>query len=315
MRERFPEDPALELQRVILLTGANGQVGFELARSLQGLGRVVALGRAGLDLTDLDRVREVMRELRPALVVNAAAYTAVDRAETDVEVAMRINAEAPGVLADEAARLGAALVHYSTDYVFDGRMSGAYVEGDQTGPINVYGRSKLEGERAIESAGCAHLIFRTSWVYGVRGKNFLRTMLRLGGERTELSVVADQIGAPTWANTIATLTADILAQANGARVGDKAGWHAWWRECTGTYHLTAAGQTSWHGFAEAIFALSQLPQKPTVRPIPASAYPTPAERPGNSRLSNDKLARVFGLRAPDWHESLLLCMASEGTAR
>jgi len=307
MTECFPRDAVLS-PRTILLIGVNGQVGFELARSLQGLGRVVALDRAGLDLTDLTRVREVMREVRPALVVNAAAYTAVDRAETDIEVAMRINAEAPGILAQEAARLGAALVHYSTDYVFDGRKTDAYTEDDETHPQNVYGRSKLAGERAIEAAGCAHLIFRTSWVYGMRGKNFLLTMLRLGAGRAELSVVDDQIGAPTWANTIAVSTAAVLAQAIGASTSDGARWHEWWGERSGVYHLTASGQTSWHGFAQAIFELSPLSTKPNVHPIPSSAYPTPAARPRNSRLSNDKLTHTFGLTAPDWREALSLCV-------
>jgi dTDP-4-dehydrorhamnose reductase len=291
--------------RTILLTGVNGQVGFELARSLQGLGRVVALDRHGLELSDLDQVRKVVREVRPQLIVNPAAHTAVDKAETDVEGAMRLNAEAPGLLAEEAKRLGAALVHYSTDYVFDGTKDGVYVETDATNPQNVYGRSKLDGERAIEASGCAHLIFRTSWVYGKRGKNFLLTMLRLGAERDELSVVADQIGAPTWSNTIATLTSNVLAQTVVA--SDQAGW---WAQHSGVYHLTAAGATSWHGFAEAIFELAGLPKSPIVKPISASAYPTPAKRPNNSRISNDKLAHVFGLRAPDWREALRLCMAS-----
>lgn len=313
MREPVAEDPVRGPSRVILLTGANGQVGFELARSLQGLGSVVSLDRTGLDLADLERVREVMGALRPALVVNAAAYTAVDRAETDVDAAMRINAEAPGVLADEAARLGAALVHYSTDYVFDGSAARAYVEDDETGPLNAYGRSKLAGERAIEATGCPHLIFRTSWVYGVRGKNFLKTMLRLGEERAELNVVDDQIGAPTWANTIAGMTANVLAQAIGTGTDD-ARWDNWWRERSGVYHLTAAGQTSWHGFAEAIFELAGLAQKPIVHAIPASAYPTPATRPSNSRLSNDKLARTFGLRAPEWREALRLCLVGEASS-
>ncbi|CAD6542065.1 dTDP-4-dehydrorhamnose reductase [Paraburkholderia sabiae] len=292
------------VQRTILLTGVNGQVGFELARSLQGLGTVVAPRRSELDLSDLERVRRVVREVKPALIVNPAAYTAVDKAETDVDAAMRINAEAPAVLAEEAKRLGAALVHYSTDYVFDGTNDGAYVESDAVNPINVYGRSKLAGEQAIAAVGGAHLIFRTSWVYGTRGKNFLLTMLRVGAEREELSVVSNQFGAPTWSNTIATSTAHVLAQAAAAD-GEQ-----WWREYSGVYHLTAGGVTSWHGFAEAIFELSSLQKKPAVKPIPASAYPTPASRPTNSSMSNDKLAAAFGVRAPDWREALQLCMAA-----
>lgn len=291
-------------QRTILLTGVNGQVGFELARSLQGLGTIVAPRRGELDLSDLEQVRRVVREVKPALIVNPAAYTAVDKAETDVEAAMRINAEAPAVLAEEAKRLGAVLVHYSTDYVFDGTKEGAYVESDAVNPINVYGRSKLAGEQAIADVGGAHLIFRTSWVYGTRGKNFLLTMLRLGAEREELNVVADQFGAPTWSNTIAALTAHVLAQATAAD-GEQ-----WWRKHSGVYHLTSGGVTSWHAFAEAIFEFSDLQKKPVVKPIPASAYPTPASRPTNSSMSNDKLAAAFGVRAPDWRQALQLCMAA-----
>lgn len=290
-------------EQTILLTGVNGQVGFELARSLQGLGKVVALDRNGLDLGDLDQVRRVVREVKPGLIVNPAAHTAVDKAETDVEAAMRLNAEAPGVLAEEARRLGAALVHYSTDYVFDGTKNGAYVETDTVNPQNVYGKSKLAGEQAIAASGCAHLIFRTSWVYGTRGKNFLLTMLRLGADRDELSVVADQFGAPTWSNTIAALSANVLAQAPLVGEGD------WWQKHSGIYHLTASGATSWHGFAEAIFEFSDLAKKPSVKPIPASAYPVPAARPENSRMSNDKLASAFGVRAPTWDDALRLCLA------
>jgi dTDP-4-dehydrorhamnose reductase len=314
MTDRHTGDVPLALQRTILLTGVNGQVGFELARSLQGLGRVIALDRARLDLANLTRVRDVIHELHPALIVNAAAYTAVDRAETDLEAAMRINAEAPGVLAEEAQSLGIPLVHYSTDYVFDGCKKGAYTERDAPNPQNAYGRSKLAGELAIASAGCAHLILRTSWVYGMRGKNFLLTMLRLGAERAELSVVDDQIGAPTWANSIAVLTADIVAQALGASGNNDTRWAAWWRERSGVYHLTASGQTSWHGLAQAIFDLSRSSGKPTVHPIPSSAYPTPAARPANSCLSTDKLACTFGLRAPNWRDALSLCLGAEGTA-
>ncbi|MGF6727287.1 dTDP-4-dehydrorhamnose reductase [Paraburkholderia sp. GAS41] len=289
-------------EQTILLTGVNGQVGFELARSLQGLGKVVALDRNSLDLANLDQVRRVVREVKPGIIVNPAAHTAVDKAESDIEAAMRLNAEAPGVLAEEAKRLGTALVHYSTDYVFDGTKNGFYVEGDPVNPQNVYGKSKLAGEQAIAASGCAYLIFRTSWVYGTRGKNFLLTMLRLGADRDELSVVADQFGAPTWSNTIAALSSNVLAQAPVMSDGD------WWQQHSGIYHLTASGATSWHGFAAAIFEFSDLAEKPSVTPIPASAYPTPAARPGNSRMSNDRLAATFGVRAPDWRDALRLCM-------
>ena len=287
----------------ILVTGVNGQVGFELLRSLQGLGRVVACDRSMLDLSDLDRVRSVVRELKPSIIVNPAAYTAVDKAETDVDAARRLNAEVPRAFAEEAARLGAALVHYSTDYVFDGTKEGAYVETDATNPQNVYGLTKLEGEQAIAATGCAHLILRTSWVYGRRGKNFLLTMLKLGSERPELRVVADQVGAPTWSKTIATATAHIVAQALAADDAD------WWTQRSGVYHFTSAGATSWHGFAEAIFAQAMGEHAPKVLPIPASDYPVPAKRPPNSRLSHDKLTEAFGLRLPDWADALTLCLS------
>ncbi len=287
----------------ILVTGVNGQVGFELLRSLQGLGRVVACDRSMLDLSDLDRVRSVVRELKPSIIVNPAAYTAVDKAETDVDAARRLNAEVPRAFAEEAARLGAALVHYSTDYVFDGTQEGAYVETDATNPQNVYGLTKLEGEQAIAATGCAHLILRTSWVYGRRGKNFLLTMLKLGSERPELRVVADQVGAPTWSKTIATATAHIVAQALAADDAD------WWAQRSGVYHFTSAGATSWHGFAEAIFAQAMGEHAPKVLPIPASDYPVPAKRPSNSRLSHDKLTEAFGLRLPDWADALKLCLS------
>jgi dTDP-4-dehydrorhamnose reductase len=296
MKSRVPQ--------TILLTGAQGQVGFELTRSLQGLGHVVALDRNKLDLTDLNEVRSVVREIKPAVIVNAAAYTAVDKAESDVDAAMRLNAEVPALLAVEARRLNAALVHYSTDYVFDGAKLGAYAEDDSVNPQNVYGRSKLAGEQAIVAAGCHHLIFRTSWVYGTRGKNFLLTMLRLGAEREELSVVADQFGAPTWSNTIAALSANILAQAIGRDTSD------WWSQHSGIYHLTASGETSWHGFTQAIFELADVENKPRVKAIRAASYPTPAARPSNSRLSNDKTAASFGLRAPDWREALRMCITA-----
>lgn len=287
----------------ILVTGVNGQVGFELLRSLQGLGRVVPCDRSMLDLSDLDRLRAFVRDLKPALIVNPAAYTAVDKAETDIEVARRLNVDVPRVFAEEAALGRGALIHYSTDYVYDGAKPDAYVETDATNPQNVYGETKLEGERAIAATGCAHLVLRTSWVYGRRGKNFLQTMMKLGSERTELRVVADQIGAPTWAKTIAAATSHIVAQ--GAAANDK----DWWARRSGVYHLSAAGATSWHGFAEAIFATAMGSHAPTVVPIASSDYPTPAKRPANSRMSLDKLTEVFGLRMPDWQDALRLCLS------
>ncbi|WP_321961241.1 dTDP-4-dehydrorhamnose reductase [Paraburkholderia sp. J7] len=293
-------------KRVILLTGASGQVGFELARSLQGLGAVVAVDRARMDLSDLDQVRRVVREVRPQLIVNPAAYTAVDAAEGDVDTAMRVNAQAPGVLAEEAARIGAKLVHYSTDYVFDGTKGEPYAEDDAPNPLNVYGCSKLAGEAAIAAGAKGYLIFRTSWVYGLRGKNFLLTMLHLGAKRDELRVVDDQIGAPTWSATIAAMSSHVLAQAIGA--GDQ-DWDAWWERHQGIYHLTAASETSWHGFAEAIFEMCGQERRPVVTRILGTEYATPAARPSSSRLSNDKLAYAFGLRAPHWRDALQSCLA------
>jgi len=291
--------------RVVLLTGTHGQVGFELQRSLQGLGQIVSLERNRLDLRDPQQIRDVVRATKPALIVNPAAYTAVDAAETDVAAATQVNVDAPRVFAEEAKRVGAALVHYSTDYVFDGTKQTAYVESDPTGPQNVYGRTKLAGEEAIADTGCDHLILRTSWVYGMRGKNFLLTMLRLGEERDELNVVADQHGAPTWANTIASLTSNVLAQSVAGTADEV---RDWWHEHSGVYHLSAGGATSWHGFAEAIFELAGGDRHPRVKPIPASSYPTPAARPANSQLSNDKFNAAFGVRAPDWRDALRLCL-------
>jgi dTDP-4-dehydrorhamnose reductase len=289
-------------QSTILVTGVNGQVGFELLRSLQGLGRVVPCDRSTLDLSDLPRMREFVRELKPSLIVNPAAYTAVDKAETDVEMARCLNVDVPRVFAEEMARSGGTLIHYSTDYVFDGTKAGAYLETDETNPQNVYGETKLEGERAIAATGCAHLTLRTSWVYGRRGKNFLLTMLKLGSERPELRVVADQIGAPTWARTIAAATSHIVAQ--GAAAGDA----EWWARRSGVYHLTSAGATSWCGFAEAIFEIAMASRAPVVVPISSSEYPTPAKRPANSRMSLEKLSEVFGLRMPEWGDALRLCL-------
>jgi dTDP-4-dehydrorhamnose reductase len=283
----------------ILVTGKSGQVGYELMRSLQPLGQVTGVDRSEMDLSDLDQVRDVIRRLQPGLIVNPAAYTAVDKAETEPELAMRINGLAPGVMAEEAAKLGAAIVHYSTDYVFDGTKQGAYTESDPPCPLNVYGRTKLAGEQAIAAAGVPHLIFRTSWVYGARGKNFLLTMMRLAAERDELRIVADQYGAPTWCRTLADVTATILAQAGAA--GDRA---AWWHQNSGLYHLTSQGATTWHGFADAL--LDQAAKKPRLVPIGSSDYPAPAARPANSRLSCELLMNRF-CRLPHWRDALALC--------
>lgn len=290
-------------RNTILLTGCRGQVGWELARSLLTLGDVVALDSSQLDLTDVAAIRSKVAEIRPRIIVNPAAHTAVDKAESESERAYALNATAPSVLAEEAEKLGALLVHYSTDYVFDGSGEQARVETDATGPLNVYGASKLAGEQAIQAACRRHLIFRTSWVYGARGANFLLTMRRLMRERPELKIVADQIGAPTWCRNIADATAQILAQVAAPNIGaDKP--LPW-----GLYHLTNAGETSWHGFAQAILELDASDSATRLLPIPSSDYPTPAKRPLNSRLNNDKLERVFGVRLPDWKQALRLCMA------
>lgn len=288
----------------ILLTGANGQVGWELRRSLASLGEVVAADRSSVDLASPDSIRRAIRDTRPDIIVNAAAYTAVDKAESEPEAAMQVNAVAPGIIAEEAARCGALVVHYSTDYVFDGRKPAPYLEDDAPSPINVYGRTKLAGETAVRAGAGPHLIFRTSWVYAARGSNFLRTMLRLAAERSELRIVSDQVGAPTWARSIAELTARALG-AGGAGPGPA-------RERSGVYHLTAAGSVSWFEFARAIFAAAGARRPgfraPAVIPIPASQYPLPARRPANSRLDNAKLAAAFGLTPPGWDVMLAQCL-------
>lgn len=287
----------------ILLTGVNGQVGWELARALAPLGRVAGFTSRDLDLADPAAIRARVAEIKPRLIVNPAAYTAVDKAESEPDRVRAVNAIAPGVLAEAARKCGAILVHYSTDYVFDGTKDGPYLEDDPTGPLNVYGATKLEGEEAIRASGARHLIFRTSWVYGRRGVNFLLTMQRLMKERPELRIVADQHGAPTWCRTIADATAQALAQyLSPARGADRP-------EPWGTYHLSTGGATTWHGFAQAIAELTPLERRPALIPIPSAEYPTPARRPANSRLDNGKLARVFGLRPPDWREALELCLA------
>jgi dTDP-4-dehydrorhamnose reductase len=278
-----------------LLTGANGQVGWELRRTLSSLGEVVVLDSKAMNLADADAVSQRVREIAPSIIVNPAAYTAVDKAETEVERARAVNAVAPGILAEEARKLDALLVHYSTDYVFNGSGTTPWREDDACDPLNVYGTTKLAGERAIQASGCRHLIFRTSWVYGARGSNFLLTMRRLMHERLELKIVADQIGVPTWCRDLAEATAQVLSQTSAC------GFDQW-----GVYHMTNGGETSWHGFAEAIQTLGETSAH--LLPIPGSDYPTPAQRPLNSRLNNDRLEKVFGLRLQDWRAALALCV-------
>lgn len=280
----------------ILLTGVSGQVGYELERCLQGLGEVVALRRDALDLSDLAQVGEVVRAVRPQLIVNPAAYTLVDQAEQEPELAWRINAQAPAVMAQEARKLGAAMVHFSTDYVFDGSKDSAYVETDRPNPLNVYGKSKLAGEEAVAAAGIPHLILRTSWVYGMRGRNFLMTMLRLASEQPRLRVVADQVGAPTWSRLVAQAAAHLLSRADS---------EAWWADHAGIYHVACAGQASWHAFAEAIMADAGIPCP--VDPIGTADFPTAASRPPRSVLACEKL-QAHSFAMPEWRHALRLAM-------
>ena len=288
--------------QTILLLGSKGQVGWELQRSLAPLGRVVALDRHSSDhcgdLSDLEGLKATVRALCPVAIVNAAAHTAVDRAESEPELAQLINALAPRALAEAAAEVGAWLLHYSTDYVFDGSGSAPWSEDDATGPLNSYGRSKLDGERLIAKACERHLILRTSWVYAARGGNFARTMLRLAAERERLTVIDDQRGAPTGAELIADVSAHALAQLLRTGAG------------AGVYHLAAAGETSWHGYASHVIATARR-LKPelalkvqAIDPVPTSAFPTPARRPHNSRLDTGKLQAAFGLNLPPWQQGV-----------
>jgi dTDP-4-dehydrorhamnose reductase len=285
----------------ILVTGKNGQVGFELQRALAPLGEVVAVDQAQCNLADAEAVRELVRRVAPDVIVNPAAYTAVDKAESDQQTAFAVNAQAPGVLGEEAARLGALVVHYSTDYVFNGAKDGSYAETDQPDPQSVYGSTKYAGERALAAANPRHLILRTSWVVGAHGGNFAKTMLRLAAERERLSVVADQFGAPTSAALLADLTAQLVRQYQ--REGAD-------RFPYGTYHVTASGETSWCDYArfvigEALAAGKTLKAGPdAVAPLTTAEYPTPAKRPSNSRLDTSHFRSTFGLRLPPWQESV-----------
>jgi dTDP-4-dehydrorhamnose reductase len=285
----------------ILVTGRNGQVGFELQRALAPLGEIIAVDLAECDLTDAAAVREMVRQLAPDVIVNPAAYTAVDKAESDQATATAVNAQAPRVFGEEAARLGALVVHYSTDYVFNGTKQGAYSEDDEPDPQSVYGSTKFAGERALAEANPRHLILRTSWVVGAHGGNFAKTMLRLAAERDQLSVVADQFGAPTSAALLADLTAQLIRQyqREGANVFPY-----------GTYHVSASGETSWYDYArfvinEAVVAGKVLKAGPdAVTPLTTAQYPTPAKRPANSRLDTRHFRSTFGLRLPPWQESV-----------
>ncbi|MBI5659257.1 MAG: dTDP-4-dehydrorhamnose reductase [Nitrosomonadales bacterium] len=287
----------------ILLTGKNGQVGWELQRTLAPLGQIIALDVDDLNLADPDAIRKTVRSIKPDIIVNTAAYTAVDKAESEPDLAMAINGAAPGVFAEETGKLGALLVHYSTDYIFDGRKDTAYVETDKPNPLSVYGKTKLAGEEAIRASGADHLIFRTSWVYGARGNNFMLTMLRLAKERSELRVVDDQIGAPTWSRSLGEISALVLAQLCAPGAGKNAIGRV-----SGTYHLTSSGSVSWCGFAAEILRLARVQPMPKLVPITTPEYPAPAVRPMNSMLLNDKLMLAFGLSAGSWSDNLRLCL-------
>ncbi len=275
----------------ILLTGRNGQVGWELEQSLAGLGQVAAFDIEGMDLAAPDQIVARVREIKPDVIVNAAAYTAVDAAEKEPELAMAINGMAPGVLAEEAKRLGSLLVHYSTDYVFDGRKRGPYTEEDVPNPVNVYGRTKLAGEEAIQVSGCRHLILRTAWVYSGRGRNFLLTIVRLAKEKAELRIVDDQTGAPTWARELAAATRRILNHSS---------------DPNGTFHVTACGETTWFGFAEAIVEIGGL--QVLVLPIESKEYPVATARPENSVLDTSKLTSQLGISMRHWKAGLANCL-------
>lgn len=285
----------------ILLAGKTGQVGWELQRALAPLGRVVVVDRSRMNLTDPDSIRNAIRETRPAIIVNAAGYTTVDKAEAEPALAMQVNAAAPGVMAEEARRLDALLVHYSTDYVYDGQKGSPYVEGDVPNPLNAYGRSKLAGEQAVIATGCAHLILRTSWIYSDRGTNFVLTMLKLARERTELSVVDDQVGSPSWARLLAETTASVLQRPDYVRSNG------------GIYHLSASGYPSRFDFAVRIIEIARQLSGPggnwaTLRRTTTDNYPLPAVRPLHVATSKEKFRRVFGVEMPDWAEQLQACL-------
>ena len=286
----------------ILITGQHGQVSRELQQRLQGLGELVVLGRDGLDLAIAEQIRQHVRALRPDLIINAAAHTAVDLAESEPEAAFAINAIAPGILAEEAKALGIPLIHFSTDYVFDGSKPAPYTEADTPNPLGVYGQSKLAGEQAIAAVGGEYLILRTSWVYSNHGKNFLLTMQRLLQEKPQMRIVADQIGAPTWAGTIADSTRALIERWQAGQPGD---W--------GIYHLTAQGETSWFGFAQAIgeHLKAQGNACAELEAIPSSAYPTPAKRPLNSRLDCSHLQQQWQVSQPAWQDALRECLAEQ----
>ncbi|KAA8560036.1 dTDP-4-dehydrorhamnose reductase [Pseudomonas extremaustralis] len=292
----------MSLPLKILITGQHGQVSLALQQKLRGLGELIVLGRDQLDLANVEQIRQQVRAHRPGLIINAAAHTAVDQAESEPDAAFAVNAIAPGILAEEAKALGIPLIHYSTDYVFDGSKPAPYTEADVPNPLGVYGQSKLAGEQAIAAVGGQYLILRTSWVYSSHGKNFLLTMQRLLQEKPQMRIVADQIGAPTWAGTIANSTRTLIERWQAGQTGD---W--------GIYHLTAQGETSWFGFAQAIGEHLRAAGKPCaeLEAIPSSAYPTPAKRPLNSRLDCSRLRQQWQVGQPQWQDALRECLAEQ----
>jgi dTDP-4-dehydrorhamnose reductase len=297
----------------ILVTGEGGQVGEALRRTLAPLGEMVIPTIAELDLTDAQAIRRTMRDTKPRWVVNAAAHTAVDKAESEPELAFAINATAPALLAEEARSIGAVMIHYSTDYIFDGSKATRYVESDLPNPLNVYGSSKLAGEVAVGASGAPHMIFRTSWVYGATGSNFVRSILRLAQEREHLRIVADQRGAPTWSFELARMTADVIGQIERRSTQGNCSLAEAMLPFSGVYNATGSGETTWYGFAvQAIAEFQRLELEAklaTVEAITTAEYPTAAKRPLNSLLDCSKLERVFGWRMPDWHDSLSLVIA------
>ena len=295
----------------IVIVGRNGQIARDLQSLLPSIGSVTSIGRPALELTDPSSIQRAIRESRPDVLINAAAYTAVDQAESEQYIAMKINAEAPGIMADEAKRIGALFITYSSDYVFDGKKDGPYLETDEPNPLNAYGVSKLAGDRAVAAVDGAHIIFRTSWVYSAHGKNFLNTITKLASERDELKIVDDQAGSPTWSRDIANATLCALIKF-------KSGMPA--VEHRGIYNMTASGKVSWYGFAEAIVEelarVGMLFKKaPHLIPIPTASYPTPAKRPNNSCLSNKKMATLLGIHLPPWRDSLMQVVDEVASAR
>lgn len=308
----------------ILITGKNGQVGWELQRLLKDVGPIIALDRDAMDLSQPDSIRRTFADIRPSIIINAAAYTGVDLAEEEPDYAQMVNGNAPGIMAEEAAKIGALLIHYSTDYVFDGKKQTPYVETDQPNPVNAYGMTKLIGERAIESSAANYLIFRTSWVYSTRGKNFLLTILRLAREREELKIVDDQIGIPNWSHAIAEATAAVIAKLQKTKA--KGGRSKNPKTVRGVYHMAGSGETSWFGFAEAILAeihkggfgatiMQQVPViAKAVRPITTAEYPTRARRPAYSVLNSSKLKKTFGVELPSWKLQLKAAVRADKLA-